>query len=67
MDVQHWAISIINGQGERFRFSKAVQYGERERPEHLSIGLLIDAQVAHAPRTVPEVAPLSRTCICKSL
>ncbi len=30
-----------------------VQYGERERPEHLSIGLLIDAQVAHAPRTVP--------------
>ena len=22
MDVQHWAISIINGQGERFRFSK---------------------------------------------
>src|SRR4030095_1854331 len=30
-----------------------VQYGERERPEHRSIGLLIDAQVAHAPRTVP--------------
>src|SRR6266540_1996267 len=25
-----------------------VQYGERERPEHLSMGLLIDAQVAHA-------------------
>src|SRR6266511_2341984 len=34
-----------------------VQYGERERPEHLSIGLLIDAQVAHAPRTVPPTVP----------
>ena len=42
---------------------QAVQYGERERPEHLSIGLLIDAQVAHAPRTVPEVAPLLLTYI----
>src|SRR6266511_1741903 len=31
----------------------SVQYGERERPEHLSIGLLIKTQVAHAPRTVP--------------
>src|SRR6266498_4489341 len=32
---------------------RAVQYGERERPEHKSIGLSIYAQVAHAPRTVP--------------
>jgi len=23
---------------------------------------MIGAQVAHAPRTVPEIAPLSRTC-----
>src|SRR6266508_495936 len=26
----------------------SVRYGERERPEHRSIGLLTDAQVAHA-------------------
>src|SRR5262249_6613893 len=32
---------------------QAVQYGERERPEPRSIDLLIEAQVAHAPRTVP--------------
>src|SRR6266545_3209539 len=31
----------------------AVRYGERQRPEHRSIGLLIDAQVADAPRTEP--------------
>src|SRR5262249_9337497 len=35
----------------------SVQYGERERPERKSIGLLIDAQVAHAPRTVPLAVP----------
>src|SRR6266540_4307672 len=40
---------------------QAVRYGERQRPEHRSGGLLIDAQVADAPRTVPEIAPLSRT------
>src|SRR5262245_29163000 len=34
-----------------------VQYGERERPERRSIGLLIGAQVAHAPRTVPLAVP----------
>jgi hypothetical protein len=34
-----------------------VQYGERERPERRSIGLLICAQVAHAPRTVPLAVP----------
>ena len=32
-----------------------VRYGERERPEHRPRGLLIDVQVAHAPRTVSEV------------
>ena len=32
-----------------------------ERPELRSIGLLIGAQIAHAPHTVPEIAPLSRT------
>ena len=41
---------------------RALRYGERERPEHRSKGLLINAQVAHAPRTVPEISPLSRTC-----
>ena len=30
-----------------------VQYGERKRPEPGSIGLLIQVQVAYAPRTVP--------------
>ena len=29
-----------------------IQYVERQRPEHRSEGLLIDAQVADAPRTV---------------
>jgi len=28
-----------------------VQYGERKRPEPRSIGLLIEVQVAYAPRT----------------
>jgi hypothetical protein len=37
-----------------FMGRQAIQYGERERPEHRSIGLLIKAQVADAPRTVPE-------------
>jgi len=32
---------------------RAVRYGERQRPEHRSVGLLTDAQVADAPRTVP--------------
>src|SRR5262245_28251015 len=36
---------------------QAVRYGERQRPEHRSRGLLIDAQVADAPRTVPMVSP----------
>ncbi len=35
------------------RVERAVQYGERKRPEFLSIDLMIDAQVAHAPRTAP--------------
>jgi hypothetical protein len=34
-----------------------VQYGERQRPEHRSCGLLIKAQVADAPRTVPLAVP----------
>src|SRR5262249_24334266 len=34
-----------------------VQYGERERPERRSLGLLTYAQVAHAPRTVPLTVP----------
>jgi hypothetical protein len=42
-----------------------LMYGERERPERRSIGLLISAQVAHAPRTVPEILPQSLTRICK--
>src|SRR5262245_9320418 len=41
---------------------QALRYGERQRPEHRSEGLLIDAQVADAPRTVTEITPLSRTC-----
>src|SRR5262245_2113702 len=44
-----------------FTGRQAVRYGERQRPEHRSKGLLIKAQVADAPRTVPEIAPLSRT------
>lgn len=32
--------------------------GERQRPEHRSEGLLIKAQVAYAPRTVPQISPL---------
>ncbi len=32
---------------------QAVQYGERKRPGLRSIGQLIEAQVAYAPRTVP--------------
>src|SRR5262245_48706538 len=31
----------------------SIRYGERERPELWSVGLLTGAQVAHAPRTVP--------------
>src|SRR5262245_66502613 len=50
-----------------FTGRQAIRYGERQRPEHRSISLLIDAQVADAPRTVPEVAPLSRKCICNLL
>jgi len=38
---------------------QAVRYGERQRPEHRSVGLLIDAQVADAPRTASEIAPFS--------
>jgi RHS repeat-associated protein len=38
--------------------ARLVRYGERQRPEHLSIGLLIDAQVADAPRTVPPRVPM---------
>jgi len=34
-----------------------VRYGERERPEHQSGGLLIEPRVAHAPRTVPLAVP----------
>jgi len=34
-----------------------VQYGERKRPGHRSTGLLIYAQVAYAPRTVPLAIP----------
>ncbi len=41
---------------------QAVRYGERQRPEHRSKALLINPQVADAPRTVPEITPLSRTC-----
>jgi hypothetical protein len=46
---------------------QAIQYGERERPETRAISLLIDAQVAHAPRTAQEVAPISLTRNRKSL
>ena len=42
-------------------WTAAVRYGERQRPEHRSGGLLINAQVADAPRTVPEIAPLYST------
>src|SRR5688572_2753321 len=35
----------------------SVRYGERQRPEHRPKGLLINVQVADAPRTVPLVAP----------
>ena len=37
-----------------------VRYGERQRPEHRSGDLLIDAQVADAPRTVPLAVPYAR-------
>src|SRR5262245_1730532 len=36
---------------------QAVQYGERKRPGHESKVLLIYAQVAYAPRTVPLTQP----------
>jgi Surface antigen variable number repeat len=35
----------------------SVQYGERERPEYMAISLLMDTQVAHAPRTAPTAFP----------
>ena len=60
-------LSEIAKRRNLWRFANActgpqtVQYGERERPEPRSIGLLIEVRVAHAPRTVPEIAPLSRT------
>ncbi|HEV2668261.1 MAG TPA: hypothetical protein VG324_25315, partial [Blastocatellia bacterium] len=39
---------------------QAVWYGERKRPEHRSMGSMIYAQVAYAPRTVPiSLAPAS--------
>jgi hypothetical protein len=37
-----------------------VRYGERERPGARSIGLLINAQVADAPRTVPLAVPYTQ-------
>src|SRR6266540_1456262 len=39
-----------------YRDRRTVQYGERQRPELRSRGLLIEARVADAPRTVPRVA-----------
>src|SRR5215475_6600919 len=45
-----------------FTGRQAVRYGERQRPEHRSKGILIIAQVADAPRTVPKITPLSCTC-----
>ena len=41
--------------------------GSAERPEHRSRSLMTKAQVADAPRTVPEIAPLSRTPICHTI
>src|SRR5262249_36509355 len=38
------------------RVRRAIQYGERQRPELRSKGLLIEAQVADAPRIVSTVA-----------
>src|SRR5882672_1392544 len=35
-----------------FQWRRAVRYGERQRPEHRSRGLSVDARVADAPRTV---------------
>jgi hypothetical protein len=44
-----------------------VQYGERQRPEHKSIGLLIYAQIADAPRTVPPAVPYTHLQTAKGL
>src|SRR6266508_247938 len=44
-----------------FAQRQTLRYGERQRPGHRLCDHIIDAQVADAPRTVPEIAPLSRT------
>src|SRR5262249_61582502 len=51
------AFPYTQSQADLWRFAnactgrQAVRYGERQRPEHRSKGLLIKAQVADAPRT----------------
>jgi hypothetical protein len=42
-----------------------LQYGERKRPEHRSKGLLIEAQVAYAPRTVMLATPYFSNFFCR--
>jgi len=37
------------------------RYGERERPGARSCSHMIEPRVAHAPRTVTEIAPLPHT------
>jgi len=55
-------MNYYGGLQMRLRDGKRHGTGSVSEREHRSKGLLIKAQVADAPRTVPKITPLSRTC-----